>query len=70
MQLSAAGLELIKRSEVFATDLIWMWRGFRPSAYGHLLLPRESFPNGIEEAQATQILAGDVRAAEQSVQRW
>jgi len=69
MQLSAAGLELIKRSEGFRNRTYLDVAGLPTIGYGHLLLPRESFPNGIEEAQATQILAADVRAAEQSVQR-
>ncbi|MGA2167249.1 MAG: lysozyme [Terracidiphilus sp.] len=69
MQLSAAGLELIKRSEGFRNRTYLDVAGLPTIGYGHLLLPHESFPNGIEEPQAALLLAGDVRAAEQSVQR-
>jgi len=43
--------------------------GFPTIGYGHRLLNPESFPNGLEEAQAAELLASDVRDAEQAVQR-
>jgi lysozyme len=69
MQLSDAGLELIKRSEGFRSLTYWDVAGFPSIGYGHQLLPHESFPDGITEAQAAEILAGDVRQAEQAVER-
>ena len=69
MQLSAAGLELIKRSEGFRGRTYLDVAGFPTIGYGHRLLPRELFPNGISAAQAEEILAADVSQAEQAVQR-
>jgi len=69
MQLSAAGLELLKRSEGFRSDTYNDVNGFPTIGYGHRLLDHESFSDGITEAQAAGILATDVRSAEQAVAR-
>jgi len=69
MQLSAAGLELIKRSEGFRGHLYMDVAGFPTIGYGHRVKPPESFPGGIDEAQASQMLAKDVGQAEQAVAR-
>jgi lysozyme len=69
MQLSAAGLELLKRSEGFRNRTYLDVAGIPSIGYGHRILASESFPNGIEEPQATAMLAHDVRNAEQAVQR-
>ena len=69
MQLSGVGLDLIKRSEGFRSHTYQDVAGFATIGYGHRLLPGESFPNGITEAQGEQILAGDVQKSELAVQR-
>jgi lysozyme len=69
MQLSAAGLELLKRSEGFRNHTYIDVNGFQTIGYGHRLLDRESFLAGISEAQAASMLAADVRSAEQAVGR-
>jgi len=69
MQLSAAGLELIKRSEGFRGRTYLDVAGFPTIGYGHRLLARESFPSGVSPARAEEILAVDVSQAEQAVQR-
>ena len=69
MELSAAGLELLKRSEGFRNQTYKDLAGFPTIGYGHRILASESFPGGIDEAQGTELLAGDVRAAGQAVQR-
>jgi len=69
MQLSAAGLELIKRSEGFRSRPYADVAGFRTIGYGHRMSPPESYPEGIGEAEAIAILAADVRQAEQAVGR-
>lgn len=69
MQLSAAGLELLKRSEGFRSHMYKDVNGFPTIGYGHRLLHPDSFLEGISEAQADEILASDVREAEQAVQR-
>lgn len=69
MQLSAAGLELLKRSEGFRNRIYRDVAGFPTIGYGHRLLLAERFPDGIDEAQAAQILARDVQVAERAVER-
>lgn len=69
MQISAAGLQLIERSEGFSSTVYNDVAGIPTIGYGHRVLPGESFPNGITQAQAEAILTNDVRNAEASVQR-
>jgi lysozyme len=69
MHLSAAGLELLKRSEGFRGRTYLDVAGYPTIGYGHRLLHPESFSSGIDEAQAAEILASDVRDAEQAVER-
>lgn len=69
MELSAAGLQLIERSEGFSSSVYNDVAGIPTIGYGHRVLPDESFPNGITQAQAQAILANDVRNAEAAVQR-
>jgi lysozyme len=69
MQLSAAGLDLIKKSEGFRSRLYVDVAGFRTIGYGHQLTPKDSFPEGVDETQASALLADDVRLAEQAVGR-
>ena len=69
MQFSAAGLELLKRSEGYRSRIYLDAAGFPTIGYGHRLLHPESFSNGIDEVQAERTLAYDVREAEQAVLR-
>jgi lysozyme len=69
MKLSSDGMDLLKKSEGFRNRVYLDVAGFPTIGYGHRLLHPESFPNGIDELQAAQILASDVRDAEQAVQR-
>lgn len=69
MQLSASGLELIKRSEGFRSKTYFDMAGFPTIGFGHRLDPHESFPEGVCEAEAEVILRWDVRKAEQEVTR-
>jgi lysozyme len=69
MKFSAAGMELLKRSEGFRNHVYLDVAGLPTIGYGHCLLHSDSFPNGIDESQATTLLASDVRDAEQAVQR-
>jgi lysozyme len=69
MKLSTAGLELLKRSEGFRSRVYLDVAGFPTIGYGHRLLHPESFPNGITEQQAANLLASDVHDAEQAVER-
>lgn len=69
MQLSPVGLELIKHSEGFRSHTYNDVNGIPTIGYGHRLLASESFPAGITESQAAQMLAADVRTAEQAVAR-
>ena len=69
MQLSTAGLELLKRSEGFRSHTYNDVNGFPTIGYGHRLLKTELFPDGIDEPCASKMLGGDVREAEQAVTR-
>jgi lysozyme len=69
MQLSEAGFELIKRSEGFRGRTYLDVAGFPTIGYGHRLLEREFFPNGVSVTQAAEMLAADVNKAEQAVHR-
>jgi lysozyme len=69
MKFSATGMELLKRSEGFRSRVYRDAAGFPTIGYGHRLLHPESFPNGIDEPQAANLLASDVCQAEQAVAR-
>lgn len=70
MQLSAAGLALLKQSEGFSAKVYLDVAGLHTIGYGHRLLPGESFPNGVTEDQATVLLNADVATAERCVSRF
>ncbi len=69
MQLSAAGLELLKESEGFRSQTYLDVAGCPTIGFGHRLVHPECFPHGVDEAQAEAILRADVREAEQAVAR-
>jgi len=69
MQLSAEGLELIKRFEGFRGQQYTDVAGFPTIGYGHRVVPPEVFPRGVSESEAAAILAGDVSAAELAIGR-
>jgi lysozyme len=69
MRLSAAGLDLLKKSEGFRDRIYSDVAGVVTIGYGHRLLPGESFPNGISEARALDLLQADIRRAEAAVER-
>ncbi len=69
MKFSAAGMELLKRSEGFRSRVYLDAAGLPTIGYGHRLLHPESCPDGIDEPQAAEILAADVREAEEAVER-
>ena len=69
MQFSEAGLRLLKRFEGFRSQTYLDVAGLPTIGYGHRLLAGESFPNGIPEPDASNLLASDVRAAELAVNR-
>jgi lysozyme len=62
-------MELLKRSEGFRGSTYLDVAGFPTIGYGHRLLHPESFPKEITEPQASELLASDVRDAEQAVER-
>lgn len=69
MKLSMQGLQLIKQEEGFRGRTYLDVAGFPTIGYGHRLIHPDSFPDGITDAEATDILAADVRDAEQAVAR-
>ena len=68
MNFSAAGMELLKKSEGFRSRVYMDANGLPTIGYGHRLLNPASFEEISEEFAAT-ILASDVRDAEQAVER-
>jgi lysozyme len=62
-------MELLKKSEGFRNRAYRDAAGFPTIGYGHRLLNPASFPDGIDEPHAAQILVSDVRDAEQAVER-
>ena len=69
MQMSAAGLDLLKRSEAFRSRTYLDAAGLPTIGYGLQLVHPQCFPNGISEAQGAEILVKDLRDAEQAVGR-
>ncbi len=69
MKINAAGMALLKKSEGFRSRVYLDVAGLPTIGYGHRLLHPDSFPNGIDEEQAANLLLCDVRDAEQAVQR-
>jgi lysozyme len=69
MQFSEAGYELLKRSEGFRSRVYMDIAGLPTIGYGHRLLHPASFPDGISEPDAADILISDVSHAIQAVQR-
>ena len=69
MKFSTAGMELLKKSEGFRNRVYRDVAGIPTIGYGHHLLHSDSFPNGIDEPQAANLLACDLRDAEQAVER-
>ncbi len=69
MELSAAGLNLLKRSEGFRSRVYNDVAGVPTIGWGHRLLHPDSFPDGVDEKLAVHILACDVDDAEEAVLR-
>ncbi len=67
MKLSAAGLDLIKKSEGFRSKTYLDMAGLPTIGYGHRLVHPECYPDGICETQADVILLWDVHEAEKAV---
>lgn len=69
MQMSPAGIDLLKRSEGFSSRTYLDAAGLPTIGYGHQLVHPECFPNVISEAQAAEVLTNDLRDAEHAVAR-
>ena len=69
MEFSSAGFALLKRAEGFRSHPYLDSKGLPTIGYGHRLLGGESFPAGVSEVQAAEILRRDIREAEQAVRR-
>jgi lysozyme len=69
MKFSDFGLDLLKRSEGFRGTVYKDVVGYDTIGYGHKLLRTESFPNGISESAASDLLVADVNASISAVQR-
>ena len=63
MQISPAGIAFIQSNEGFAAH-VYEDNGKPAIGYGHDLLPGESFPNGVTQAEATALLDSDLALLE------
>lgn len=70
MRLSPSGFELIMQFEGFRPATYLDSAGLPTIGYGHKLLPGESYPDGVTEAQARDLLARDAAAAAEAVARF
>jgi len=68
MKISAEGLALIRRFEGFVPVPYLCPAGYWTVGYGHVIAPGEVFGR-VSEAEAEQMLAQDVTAAEHAVSR-
>jgi lysozyme len=59
MMISQAGLNLIEQSEGFESR-VYDDNGKPAIGFGHDLLPGESFPDGVTQAQAQQMIVQDL----------
>ena len=66
MKISDNGLTFIAKSEGFR-DKVYDDEGHPAIGYGHDILPGESFPDGITEPDASDLLRKDAAEAESSV---
>lgn len=67
LRMSAAGLDALKVREGLRLAVYLDTAGKPTIGYGHLIGALENFAGGITEAQAHDLLAGDVRTAENAV---
>lgn len=67
MRLSPTGFRLLTQYEGFRPATYNDAAGLRTIGYGHKLLPGESFPAGLTEPEARDLLARDAAAAEKAV---
>lgn len=67
MEISAAGLALIKKSEGFRGHVYKDVHGYPTIGYGHKLAQPDAFPGGIDKAFAEHILACDCDDVEEAI---
>ena len=60
MNTDSSGLLFIEQQEGFSPTVTGDTGGKQEIGYGHDLLPGESFPNGISQDDAVQLLSQDV----------
>lgn len=69
MNMSGAGLALLQKCEGLRRSVYLDTAGLPTIGYGHKLRPGESFPEGLTDAQAEELLEADLDAAEDAVSR-
>jgi lysozyme len=70
MKVDQSGLDFIARWEGTVLHVYKDIVGIPTIGVGHVLLPGESFPNGITREQALEILAKDVRKCEVAIAKY
>jgi lysozyme len=69
LSTSDAGVSFLLRQETFSPTVYKDDAGNPTIGYGHKLKPGESFPNGITEEQARQLLCADLAEGERAVRQ-
>lgn len=69
MKISEQGLTLIMQFEGYSEQAYRCPAGKLTIGYGHVLLPGEEYPNGIDKPEALKLLKNDVKMTEQGVTR-
>jgi len=67
MNMSIPGMDALKKHEGFSATVYLDAAGLPTIGYGHKLKRGESFPDGVDEATAIGLLAGDIQDAEDAV---
>jgi len=67
MNMSIPGMDALKNHEGFSATVYLDAAGLPTIGYGHKLKRGESFPDGVDEATAIGLLAGDIQEAEDAV---
>ena len=69
MHISLTGISLIEENEGLSLTVYLDITGLQHIGYGHKLLPHESFPSGITQSEALQILQHDLVPVEAAINK-
>jgi len=70
LSISQSGIDFIAAHENFRSQVYLDDAGLKTIGYGHLLLPGESYPDGITKGEGQQLLTNDLATAENAVRSY